>query len=143
MCEFSSKSAERCGNKMLWQTYTHTHIQTHRHTDTQTGLVLDVNIFSYEMTEYKTRTLRCYKHIQSFLILFGRFFRYFPLFLKDVINWRWKYDHILYQRLKINTKQYFVFRFLQIFKLTVIFAILIGHIELKILPEIASLQSHT
>ena len=31
----------------------HTHIHTCIHTDTQTGLVLDVNIFSYEMTEYK------------------------------------------------------------------------------------------
>ena len=27
--------------------------QTYRHTDTQTGLIPDVNIFSYEMTEYK------------------------------------------------------------------------------------------
>ena len=30
-----------------------THRQTHTHTDTQTGLIPDVNIFSYEMTEYK------------------------------------------------------------------------------------------
>ena len=45
--------------------------------------------------------------------------------------------------MKINTKLYLVFRFLQIFRLTVIFAILIGHVEMKILTENASLQSHT
>ena len=32
---------------------TDTHTHTHTHTDIHTGLVLDVNIFSYEMTEYK------------------------------------------------------------------------------------------
>ena len=30
---------------------------TYRHTDTQTGLIPDVNIFSYEMTEYKKQGL--------------------------------------------------------------------------------------
>jgi len=34
-------------------TDTHTHIHTYIHTDAQTGLIPDVNIFSYEMTEYK------------------------------------------------------------------------------------------
>ena len=41
-----------------------------------------------------------------------------------------KYGHIHHQRLKINTKRCFVFRFTQLFILTVIFAILVGHIEL-------------
>ena len=32
-----------------------THRHTDRHTDTQTGLIPDVKIFSYEMTEYKNK----------------------------------------------------------------------------------------
>ena len=39
--------------------------------------------------------------------------------------------------------RYFVFRFTQIFILTAIFVILVGHIELKKLMENAGLQSHT
>ena len=54
-----------------------------------------------------------------------------------------KYGHIRHQRLKINMIRNFVFRFTQIFILTVIFTILVGHIELKKLTENAGLQSHT
>ena len=50
---------------------------------------------------------------------------------------------IRHQKLKINTKRCFVFCFKQILILTVIFAILVGHIELKILTENADLQSQT
>ena len=49
MCEVSSKSAHWCRYKMLWQTDR----QTDRQTDAQTDLIPGVNIFSYEMTEYK------------------------------------------------------------------------------------------
>ena len=89
------------------------------------------------------RTLRCYKYIQSFLIFLGRFSVVFRYFLRKWYNWRLKYGSFLHQRLKINTKRYFVFHYLQFFWLTAIFAILIGYIELKISMEIVSLQSHT
>ena len=46
-----------------------THRHTHTHTDTQTGLIPDVNIFSYEMTEYKNtqkhKSTNSYKHTQT------------------------------------------------------------------------------
>ena len=72
-----------------------------------------------------------------------RFYRFFRYFTGKRCNRRKKYGHIRHQRLKINTNRYFVFRFTQIFILTVIFAILVGHIELKKLTENAGLQSHT
>ena len=50
-----------------------------------------------------------------------------------------KYGHIHHQHLKINMKRCFVFRFTQIFILTVIFDILVGHIELKKLTKNAGL----
>ena len=37
---------------------------THIHTDAQTGLIPDVNIFSYEMTEYKNRLIYFYQKIR-------------------------------------------------------------------------------
>ena len=71
---------------------------------------------------------------------YNRCFRY--LMASDATDTK-KYGHICHQRLKVNTKRYFVFRFSKIFILTVIFLILVGHIELKILTENAGLQSHT
>ena len=71
-----------------------------------------------------------------------RFYRFFRYFTGKWCNRRKQYGHIHHQRLKINTNRCFVFRFTQLFILTVIFAILVGHIEFKILTENAGLQSH-
>ena len=73
-------------------------------------------------------------------IPFYLFFRYFT---GKWCNQRKKYSHIHHQWLNINTKWYFVFRFTIMFILTVIFAILVGHIVLKKLTENAEFQSHT
>ena len=62
---------------------------------------------------------------------------------RKLCYWRRKYGHIRHQRLKIDTKRCFVFSFTQILILTVIFAILVGHIGLKELTENADLQSQT
>ena len=74
---------------------------------------------------------------------FFRFDRFFRYFAGKVCNRRKNYGHNRHQRLKINTKRCFVFCFTQILVLTVIFAILVGHFELKTLTEKAGLQSHT
>ena len=68
---------------------------------------------------------------------------FFPLFYGEVMKPMNKNGHIRHQRLKINTNRCFVFRFTQLSILTVIFAILVGHIDLKILTENAGLQFHT
>ena len=72
-----------------------------------------------------------------------RFYRFFRYFIRKQCYRRRKYGHIRHQRLKINTKRCFVFSFTQILILTVIFAILVGHIGLKKLTENADLQSQT
>ena len=60
-----------------------------------------------------------------------RFYRFFRYFIRKQCYRRKKYGRIRHQRLQIDTKRCFVFSFTQILILTVIFAILVGHIGLK------------
>ena len=72
-----------------------------------------------------------------------RLYRSFPLFYGEVMQPTkkiWPYSSSATQN---QHESIFVFRFTRIFILTVIFAILVGHIELKNLKENAGLQSHT
>ena len=71
-------------------------------------VVLNKNVKFLCVTE-RTQNYHCY-----------RFFRYF---IRNLCHRRTKYGHIRHQRLKINTKRWFVFCFTQIYILTVIFAI--------------------
>ena len=69
-------------------------------------------------------------------------FRYFVL-ENYLTYFTQKNGHILHQRLKMNTKRCFVFRFTHIFIVTAFLAILVLNIELKKQTENAAWQSHT
>ena len=79
----------------------------------------------------------------SYFLIFSRFDRFFRYFAGKGCNRRKNYCLIVISDSKINAKRCFVFRVTQILILTIIFAILVGHIELKTLTEKAGLQSHT
>ena len=104
---------------------------------------LIVRVLQRKKKNKNTKVLITYSviyRIFSFFFCFDRFFRYFA---GKGCSRRKNYGHNRHQGLKINTKRCFVFRFTPILFLTVIFAILVRHIELKTLKEKAGLQSHT